>query len=272
MLDLKGKKGLIIGIANDKSIAWGCAKVMTSFGAQLAITYLNKGKNKEYVEPLAKEVNPKIFCPLDLKDDKELDAVFAEIRKTWGSLDFIIHSVAHAEREDLHGRVIDSSEEGFLEAMNVSCYTFIKLAKYAEELMKNGGSMITMSYYGSQKIIKNYGIMGPAKAALESSVKYMAEEVGKRGIRVNAISPGPVPTRAASGLLHFETLLHHCMEKSLLLDYINIIDIGNFAAFLVSDLSKTITGGLHYIDCGYNAVGYLPEIESTQNIKNTLND
>lgn len=259
MLDLKGKKGLIIGIANDKSIAWGCGNVMHSFGAELAITYLDKGKNQEYVEPLAKQVNAKIFCPLDLKDDKQLEIVFKKIRETWGSLDFIIHSVAHAEREDLHGRVIDVPEEGFLDAMNVSCYTFIKLAKYAEELMSNGGSMLTMSYYGSQKIIKNYGIMGPAKAALEASVKYMAEEVGKKNIRVNAISPGPIPTRAASGLLHFENLLEHCKQKSLLPDYININDIGNLAAFLVSDLSKSITGGVHYIDCGYSSIGYLPK-------------
>ncbi len=202
---LEGKRGLIVGIANEHSIAWGCAKAFRAFGAEVAVTYLND-KAKKYVEPLAKELEASIFMPLDVNTPGQMEAVFERIAKDWGKLDFVVHSIAFSPKDALQGRVVDVSREGFLATMDVSCWTFIRMGHLAEPLMRNGGTLFTMSYYGSQMVVKNYNIMGVAKAALECAVRYMAAELGPKGIRVHAISPGPLATRAASGIPEFDAL------------------------------------------------------------------
>ena len=195
---LEGKKGLIVGIANDQSIAWGCAKAFRAFGAELAVTYLND-KAKKYVEPLARELEAPIVLPLDVREPGQMEAVFESIAKTWGHLDFVVHSIAFSPKEALQGRVVDVSRDGFLTTLDVSCWTFIRMAHLAEPLMRKGGTLFTMTYYGSQMVVKNYNIMGVAKAALESAVRYIAAELGPKGIRVHAISPGPLATLRGVG-------------------------------------------------------------------------
>lgn len=254
MIDLSRKKGIIIGIANENSIAWGCAKALHNCGAKLGITY-QKDKTKEYIEPLLEQISVEIFKQLDVTILKHCTSLGKEIKNKWGELDFLIHSIAFAPKEDLQGRVIDSSRDGFLLATEISCYSLIQLIKTFEPLMKNGGSILTMTYYGSQKVIPKYGIMGPIKAMLEGVVKYTAAELGKNKIRINALSPGPLPTRAASGITDFDKLLDKCRQTSVLSSTLTIEDIGNLAAFLISDLSKNITGTTQYIDCGYKIMG-----------------
>lgn len=196
---LEGKKGLIIGIANEMSIAWGCARVFHREGAELAVTYLND-KAKRFVAPLSKEIDAPIFAPLDVRDTAQEDALFAEIEQKWGKLDFVLHSIAFAPGDDLHGRVVDCSRDGFLAAMDISCHSFARIARRAEPLMTDGGALLTVTYMGSERVIDHYGVMGPVKAALESTTRYMAAELGPKGIRCHAISPGPLLTRAASAL------------------------------------------------------------------------
>ena len=210
---LEGKRGLIVGIANDQSIAWGCAKAFRAFGAELAVTYLND-KAKKYVEPLARELEAPIVMPLDVRTPGQMEAVFERIAKDWGKLDFVVHSIAFSPKEALQGRVVDVSRDGFLTTMDVSCWTFIRMAHLAEPLMRKGGTLFTMTYYGSQMVVKNYNIMGVAKAALECAVRYMAAELGPKGIRVHAISPGPLATRAASGIPEFDALLDKAKAKA----------------------------------------------------------
>lgn len=251
---LKGKKGLIVGIANENSIAWGCAKAMRQEGAELAVTYLNE-KAEKYVRPLADEVEAPIVMPLNVNNDGELEAVYAEIKKKWGRLDFILHSIAFARMEDLHGRVVDCSKDGFCEAMDISVHSFIRMAKLAEPLMTEGGCMLTTTYYGGQQYIENYNIMGPVKAALESSVEYLAAELGPKKIRVNAISPGPIMTRAASGIGKFDDLLLKAAAKAPMRELVDINDVGNMASFLVSDRANHISGNIEFIDSGYHIVG-----------------
>ena len=253
LVSLEGKKGLVVGIANDKSIAWGCARLFRQAGANLAVTYLN-AKAEPHVRPLAESLNSPIILPCDVTHEGEPEAVFASIRARWGRLDFLLHSIAFAPLEDLHGRVTDSTKEGFLKAMDVSCHSFIRMAKLAEPLMKDGGSLLTVSYYGSEKVVEHYNLMGPVKAALEASVRYMAVELGPKNIRVNAISPGPIATRAASGIAQFDDLLYTAKMKAPLRHLIDLDDVGYMAAFLASDAAKSITGGVHYIDCGYEVV------------------
>ena len=254
MIDLANKKGLIVGVANDHSIAWGCAKVLHAAGAKLAITY-GKDKTKEYVEPLLKQVSADIFTQMDITNPQHQSALADKIKNTWGSLDFLIHSVAFAPANDLHGRVVDASRDGFLLATEISCYSFVSLIKTFEPFMINGGSILTMTYYGSQRVMPMYGIMGPMKAMLEAIVKYTAAELGKKKIRVNAISPGPLQTRAASGISEFDKLLKEYNEAAPLSSQLSIEDVGNLSAFLVSDLSQNITGNVHYVDCGYKIMG-----------------
>lgn len=254
MIDLTGKKGLIVGIANENSIAYGCAKMLHKAGASLAITYGTE-KTKKYVEPLLQNTPADIFMQMDVTKEDNVKAVFEEIKNNWDSMDFLIHSIAFAPQEDLHGRLVDASKAGFLLATEISCYSFIQLAKHAEPLMKNGGSIITMTYYGSEKVIQNYSIMGPIKAALESVVRYMAVDLGGSKIRVNAISPGPIATRAASGIKDFNKLLVRCESVKPLENTLTIDDVGNMAAFLVSNMSHNITGETHYVDGGYRILG-----------------
>ena len=210
---LDGKRGLIVGIANEDSIAWGCAKAFRAFGAELAVTYLND-KAKKYVEPLARVLEAQIMMPLDVRTDGQMEAVFERIAKDWGSLDFVVHSIAFSPKDALQGRVVDVSRDGFLTTMDVSCWTFIRMAHLAEPLMRKGGTLFTMTYYGSQMVVKNYNIMGVAKAALESAVRYIAAELGPKAIRVHAISPGPLATRAASGIPEFDALLDKAKAKA----------------------------------------------------------
>lgn len=251
---LQNKKGLVIGIANEYSIAYGCAKAFASAGAGLAITCQN-AKADPYVRLLADKLGTDLFMLLDVRDEAQTQEVFNAISKKWGRLDFLLHCVAFAPKVDLQGRVVDSSRAGFLEAMDISCHSFIRIASLAEPLMKDGGALLTTSYYGSEKVIEHYGIMGPVKAALECSVKYMAAELGPKRIRVNALSPGPLPTRAASGISHFDALLEEAIHKAPEHEIVTTDAIGNLACFLVSDEARYITGNVEYIDAGYHILG-----------------
>jgi len=250
---MKGKKGLVVGIANEHSIAWGCAHALHKAGAELAITYQNE-KTKGYVAPLAEIVDAKIFAPLDITNESQLTALVDEIKNHWGRIDFLLHSIVYAPKSDLQGRVVDSSREGFLTAMDISCHSLVRLAKAAEQLM-NGGAILTMSYYGSEKVVPHYGIMGPVKAALEATVRYLAVELGLKNIRVNALSPGPVKTRAASGLTHFDILMETVARNSPLHDLVTLEQIGEASVFLMSDNAKNITGQIIYVDNGYHVKG-----------------
>jgi enoyl-[acyl-carrier protein] reductase I len=250
---LKGKKALVTGIANDQSIAWGCAKAFRTFGADLAITYFNE-KAKPYVEPLAKELGAEIFLPLNLQVEGQLEAVFDAIKEKWGKLDIGLHSIAFAPKEDLQGRVVDCSKDGFLLAMDVSCWSFIRMAKLAEPLMVDGGTLSTMTYYGSQMVVEHYNMMGPVKAALESATRYLAAELGPKGIRVHAISPGPLKTRAASGITDFDELIAKAEAKAPAHRLVSIDEVGVAVAFLAMDGAKLITGETFYIDGGYHII------------------
>ncbi len=250
---LEGRKGLIVGIANDQSIAWGCARAFRALGAELAVTYLND-KARKYVEPLAKEVGADIFLPMDVAAPGQMDAVFEQISTRWGSLDFLVHSIAFSPREALAGRVTDVDRGGFLTTMEISCWSFIRMAHLAEPLMKSGGSLFTMTYYGSQMVVENYNVMGVAKAALESAVRYIAAELGPRGIRVHAISPGPLATRAASGIPEFDDLLAKAKRKAPARQLVNIDDVGAATAFLAHDAARLITGQVLYVDGGYHII------------------
>ena len=247
-------KGLIIGLANDQSLAWGCAAALKAAGADLAITYQND-KARPHVEPLAEAAGASIVLPLDVRDAGQVAALFETIGERWGRLDFLLHSIAFAPKADLHGRVTDSSPEGFATAMDISCHSLIRLAKHAEPLMAQGGSILTMSFYGAEKVVPGYGIMGPVKAALEASVRYLAAELGPRRIRVNALSTGPVKTRAASGLTHFDALMEKAAARAPLHQLVTIEQIGEAAAFLLSDKARYISGQTIYVDAGYNTSG-----------------
>jgi enoyl-[acyl-carrier protein] reductase I len=250
---LEGKKGLIVGIANENSIAWGCAKAFRAFGAELAVTYLNE-KAKKYVEPLARELDAPILMPLDVNASGQMEAVFERVAKEWGKLDFVVHSIAFSPKDALQGRVADVTREGFLTTMDVSCWTFIRMAHLAEPLMRKGGTLFTMTYYGSQMVVKKYNIMGVAKAALESAVRYLAAELGPKGIRVHAISPGPLATRAASGIPEFDALLDKAKAKAPARSLVSIDDVGVATAFLAHDAARLITGETLYVDGGYHII------------------
>lgn len=254
MLSLKGKKGIILGIANNQSIAWGCAKAFRALGADLAISYLND-KAKPYVEPLARELEAEFFEPVDVSTDHQMQAMFDKVGQKWGKIDFALHSIAFAQKEDLHGRVVDCSRDGFTKAMDISCHSFIRMARCAEPLMKDGGALFTMSYFGSQRVIENYGVMGPVKAALEASTRYLAAELGPKGIRVHAISPGPIRTRAASGIAHFDELMAKVAERAPEHRLVTIEEVGATAAFLATDGAKGITGATTFVDAGYSILG-----------------
>jgi enoyl-[acyl-carrier protein] reductase I len=249
-----GKRGLIVGIANEHSLAYGCAQHFRIAGADLAITYLNE-KTEPYVRPLASELGSEIVLPCDVAVDGQLEAVFEKIATKWGRLDFVLHSIAYARADDLHGRIIDCSADGFAFAMQVSVHSFLRMAKLAEPLMTSGGCLLAMSYYGADKAVPHYNVMGPVKAALEAAVRYMAVELGAQRIRVNALSPGPVATRAASGIEHFDALLARAAKQAPEHRLVTLDDVGAYAAFLVSDDAKAITGNIAYVDAGYHVLG-----------------
>jgi len=246
---LRGKRGLIVGLANEHSIAFGCAAKLRAFGAELALTYLNE-RAADFVRPLADEIKASLLLPLDVEKPGELDAVFSAIAESWGRLDFLVHSIAFAPRADLHGRVVDCSLAGFEQAMRVSVYSFLEMAKRAEPLMTEGGAMLAMSYYGADKVVNHYNIMGLAKAALQASVRYLAAELGDKQIRVYAVSPGPLKTRAASGIEAFDELIEAAVKRSPEHRLVDIAEIGRVAAFLVGGGASGMTGDTIYVDAG----------------------
>src|SRR6476469_3681896 len=246
-------KSLIVGIANEESIAYGCAEAFRAAGADLAITWLND-KARLYVEPLGTALGAEIMLPLNVENPGELEALFSLIKAHWGRLDSIVHSIAFAPKEDLQGGLLDCSAEGFARAMDVSCHSFVRMAKLAAPMMTNGGTMFAMSYLGANRVVANYKVMGPVKAALEAACRYLACELGPHILRVHAISPGPLKTRAASGIRDFEILLNQAAEHSPLRVLVDIDDVGSACAFLATDYAKRITGGTVYIDGGANIV------------------
>jgi enoyl-[acyl-carrier protein] reductase I len=250
---LTGHKSLIVGVANDQSIAYGCAEAFRAAGADLAITWLNE-KARPHVEPLCAALGAQIVAPLDVEKPGDLEALFEVIATRWGKLDSLVHSIAFAPKEDLQGGLLDCSAAGFARAMDVSCHSFIRMARLAAPLMTDGGTMFAMSYFGANRVVTNYNVMGPVKAALEAACRYLAYELGPKDIRVHAISPGPLKTRAASGLKDFERLLTDAVERSPLHDLVDIEDVGSACAYLASDYARRITGGTIYIDGGANIV------------------
>jgi enoyl-[acyl-carrier protein] reductase I len=246
---LEGKKALVSGIANEHSIAWGCAKAFRELGAELAITYAGE-KTRNYVEPLAREVGAPIFMPLDVTKQEDIAAVFARIEQQWGQLDLFVHSIAWAPKEDLQGGILNSSAEGFGQAMDISCHSFVRMARLAAPLMKDGGAMFTMSYYGANKVVANYNLMGPVKAALEACARYLAYELGPQRIRVHAISPGPLKTRAGSGIKDFDLLLAEAAERAPLGELVDIMDVGFTCAFLATPYARRLSGETMYVDGG----------------------
>jgi enoyl-[acyl-carrier protein] reductase I len=251
---LSGKIGVIMGLANDRSIAWGIAKACYDHGAKFAITYQNEILEKR-VQPLAAELNSDFLIKCDISDNASVDAAFEAIKKKYGKIDFLVHAIAFSDREELKGRYVDTSRENFKNTMDVSCYSFVHVAKKASEIMNIGGSIFTLTYYGAEKVIPNYNVMGVAKAALEASVKYIAVDLGELDIRVNAISSGPIKTLASAGIGDFRSMLKFNEENSPLKRNVSIHDVGNTAVYLISDLSSNVTGEVIYVDAGYNIIG-----------------
>jgi enoyl-[acyl-carrier protein] reductase I len=246
---LRGRRGLIIGVANEHSIAYGCAAKLRGFGAEVALTYLND-KARPFVEPLAQRIGAEPLLPLDVTQPGQVEAVFEQLRTHWGYLDFVVHSIAFAPRGDLHGRILDCSRTGFLQAMQVSCHSFIEVAHHAESMLRPGGALVTMSYYGADKVVQNYNLMGPVKAALESSVRYLAHELGASRIRVFAVSPGPLNTRASSGIDHFDELVQMAVSRTPEHRLVDIAEVGRVVAFLVGGGASGMTGDVIYVDAG----------------------
>lgn len=246
---LTGLKGLVVGIANPQSIAWGCAEAFRAAGAELAITYLN-AKAEPYVRPLAESLSANLVLPMDVENDAEVEAVFKAIEAQWGQLDFLLHSIAFAPLQDLHGRVLDSSREGFSRSMDISCHSLIRLARLAAPLMKDGGAIMTMSYEGANRVAPHYGIMGLAKASLEAATRALAAELGPNRISVNAISPGPIATRAASGIRDFDSLMQDTIDHAPLHRLVTIEEVGALATLLASPAGRAITGDVIIVDAG----------------------
>jgi enoyl-[acyl-carrier protein] reductase I len=251
---LAGKRGLVLGVANNRSIAWGITKAAHDNGAEIALTYQGEAIKKR-VEPLAAEIGSKLVFPCDVTDEASVEAVFAKLEQAWGGMDFLVHAVAFSDKEELDGRYVDTSKDNFVQTMLVSCYSFTALARRAEKLMPNGGSLLTLTYYGAEKVMPHYNVMGVAKAALEASVRYLAADLGKNNIRVNAISAGPIKTLAASGIADFRYILKWNEYNSPLRRTVTIEDVGGGALYLLSDLGRSVTGEILHIDAGYHVVG-----------------
>jgi enoyl-[acyl-carrier protein] reductase I len=251
---MQGKRGLIMGVANDRSIAWGIAKAVHAQGAELAFTFQGEALQKRVV-PLADSVGSKIVLPCDVTDTASMDAVFTEIEKQWGRLDFLVHAIAYSDKEELKGGYIDTTPENFQRTMNISCYSFTALCQRARRLITDGGSLVTLTYFGAERVMPHYNVMGVAKAALEASVRYLAEDLGKQNIRVNALSAGPMKTLAASGIGDFRYILKWNEYNSPLRRNVSMDDIGGAGLYLLSSLSSGVTGETHHVDCGYHVVG-----------------
>ncbi|MEM1343716.1 MAG: enoyl-ACP reductase FabI [Pseudomonadota bacterium] len=255
---MAGKRGLIMGVANDRSIAWGIAEACANEGAALAFTYQGEALKKR-VGPLAERVGSEIVLPCDVSDAASVDAVFAEIGARWGGLDFLVHAIAYADKNELKGRYLDTSLENFRTSLEISCYSFTAVAQRAEKLMNEGGSLLTLTYYGAEKVMPHYNVMGVAKAALEASVRYMAADLGPRGIRVNALSAGPIKTLAASGIGDFRYILKWNELNAPMRRNVSQTEVGKSGLYLLSDLSSGVTGECHHVDCGYHLVGMKAE-------------
>jgi enoyl-[acyl-carrier protein] reductase I len=255
---MSGKRGLIMGIANNRSIAWGIAKSVAAHGASLAFTYQGEALKKRVV-PLAADTGSDIVLPCDVTDTASLDAVFDDLRQRWGRLDFVVHAIAYSDKAELDGRYVDTSAENFNKSLLISCYSFTAIAQRAEKLMPGGGSLLTLTYYGAEKVMPHYNVMGVAKAALEASVRYLAADLGKQGIRVNAISAGPITTLAASGISDFRYILTWNEYNSPMRRTVSIEDVGGAGLYLLSDLSRSVTGDIHHVDAGYHVVGMKAE-------------
>ena len=251
---MAGKRGLVMGVANDRSLAWGIARSAAEHGAELAFTYQGEALAKR-VGPLAESLGSNVLLPCDVSDDVALDSVFADIQNRWGGLDFVVHAIAFSDKEELKGRYVDTSAENFSQTMQISCYSFTAVCRRAASLMKNGGSLLTLSYYGAERVIPHYNVMGVAKAALEASVRYIAADLGGEGIRVNAISAGPIKTLAASGVGDFRYILKWNELNSPLQRNVTIEDVGGAALYLLSDLRSGVTGEIQHVDAGYHVVG-----------------
>ena len=255
---MNGKRGLIMGVANNRSIAWGIAKAAASHGAQLAFTYQGEALKKR-VQPLAAEIGSEIVLPCDVTDTQSMDAVFEVLTERWGTLDFVVHCIAYSDKDQLDGRYVDTTPENFNKTLLISCYSFTAIAQRAEKLMTNGGSMLTLTYYGAEKVMPHYNVMGVAKAALEASVRYLAADLGKKNIRVNAVSAGPIKTLAASGISDFRYILKWNEYNSPLRRGVSIEEVGGAGLYLLSDLSRGVTGEIHHVDAGYHIVGMKAE-------------
>jgi enoyl-[acyl-carrier protein] reductase I len=253
---MKGKRGLIMGVANDRSIAWGIAKACAEAGAEIALTYQGDALKKRVV-PLAEQLGVKHLFHCDVTEQGTLDTVFEGLKKAWGRLDFVVHAVAFSDKDQLKGRYVDTTLDNFLMSMNISCYSFTAVAQRAEKLMSNGGSMVTLTYFGAEKVMPHYNVMGVAKAALEASVRYLAEDLGRKNIRVNAISAGPIKTLAAAGIGDFRFILKWNEYNAPLRRNVTIEEVGNAGVYLLSDLGAAVTGEVHHVDGGYHAIGML---------------
>ena len=251
---MRGKRGLIMGLANNRSIAWGIAKACRDHGAELAFTYQGDALRKR-VEPLAQEVGGLVAGHCDVSDHATIDAAFDTVQKAWGSLDFVVHAIAFSDKGELDGRYVDTTADNFTKTMLISCYSFTAVAQRAEKLMTNGGSLLTLTYYGAEKWMPHYNVMGVAKAGLEASVRYLAADLGQKNIRVNAISAGPIKTLAASGIGDFRYILRWNELNSPLRRTVTIDDVGETAAYFLSDMSRSVTGEIHHVDAGYHIVG-----------------
>lgn len=255
---MAGKCGLVMGVANSRSIAWGISEACACHGAELAFTFQGEALEKR-VRPLAESVGAKMVLPCDVTDPSSIDATFDAIEKEWGGIDFVVHAIAFSDKEELTGRYVDTSADNFQRTMLISCYSFTAIAQRAEKLMNDGGSLLTLTYYGSEKVMPHYNVMGVAKAALEASVRYLAEDLGKKNIRVNAVSAGPIKTLAASGIGDFRYILKWNEYNSPLRRTVGTDEVGDSSLYLLSDLSRGVTGEVHHVDCGYNLVGMKAE-------------
>ncbi|MBV00742.1 MAG: enoyl-[acyl-carrier-protein] reductase FabI, partial [Rhodospirillaceae bacterium] len=251
---MSGKRGLVMGVANERSIAWGIAKMAAAHGAELAFTYQGDALLKR-LSPLAQSVNSEMVMQCDVTDENSLETVFNTIRESWGKIDFVVHAIAYSDKDELKGEYINTSRDNFLRTLDISCFSFTSVAKYSAELMPDGGSLLTLSYYGAERVMPHYNVMGVAKAALESSVRYLAVDLGDQKIRVNGLSAGPMKTLAASGIGDFRYILKWNEYNSPLKRNVTLEDVGGAAMYLLSDLSSGVSGEIHHVDCGYNIVG-----------------